>query len=250
MKDLILNKHAFNFKKYEYPDGGEMLSSDLNKANSFVLPKSGFVEIKTEKINITVNPDDIAYIPPATKGSIVYSPESRGDLLQFLYWPDADEFAFPLQSLKINAELREQIDALPKYDDNVDSSFIWKAYQFLDTMQAQLFENTSKDTKKIQKALSFMRENDNYSIPDLAKLCNMSESKFYTLFNEFVGMTPIKMKHRIQTSKAESLLKSTDLSIDEIAHSVGFESTAHFRKIFNEHYGFSPKEMRKRFRLY
>ena len=120
----------------------------------------------------------------------------------------------------------------------------------MDIVQEQLFENTSKDTKKIQKAILFMRENDRYSIPDLAKLCNMSERRFYSLFNQIVGTTPIKMKHKIQASKAEFLLKSTDLSIDEIAHSVGFESTAHFRKVFNSLYGFSPKEMRKNFRLY
>lgn len=250
MKDIVLNKHAFNFEKYEYPKGIEIVPSASEKANSFILPKSGFVEVKTEKINITVNTGDIAFIPPAIKGSIIYSPESSGDLLQFMYWPDVDDFAFPLQKLEIDDELREYIDALPEYDENVDSHFIWRAYQFLDIVQAHLFENTSKDTKKIQKAIIFMRENDNYAIPDLAKLCNMSECRFYALFNEIVGMTPIKMKHKIQTSKAEFLLKSTDLSIDEIAHRVGFESTAHFRKVFNEHYGFSPKEMRKNFRLY
>ena len=83
------------------------------------------------------------------------------------------------------------------------------------------------------------------SIPQLAKICNMSESRFYVVFNEATGMTPIKMKHKIQTAKAELMLLNTDLSIDEIAHNLGFESTAHFRKIFNEHFGYSPKEARK-----
>ena len=250
MKDIVLNKHAFDFKKYEYPEGKETVPSASNKANTFILPKNGYVEIKTEKINITVYPGDIAFIPPATKGNIIFSADSLGDFLQFMYWPDADDFAFPLQKLKINQELSEYVDALPNYSDNVDSNFIWRAYQFLDIVQAHLFENTSKNKKKIQKAIIFMRENDNYTIPDLAKLCNMSESKFYSVFNSVVGMTPIKMKHKIQTSKAETLLKSTDLSIDEIAHRVGFESTAHFRKVFNEYYGLSPKEMRKNYRLY
>lgn len=250
MKDIVLNKYAFNFEKYEYPDGAEIIPNVSDNANSFILPINGFVEIKTEKNSIKINSGELAFIPPTTKCSIHYSQNSCGDLLQFMYWPDVDDFAFSLQKLEINDELREYIDALPKFDDNVDSHFIWRAYQFLDIVQTQLFENTSKDTKKIQKAIVFMRENDNYAIPDLAKLCNMSECRFYSLFNEIVGMTPIKMKHKIQTSKAEFLLKSTDLPIDEIAHRVGFESTAHFRKVFNEHYGISPKEMRKNFRLY
>lgn len=250
MKDIVLNKHAFNFEKFDYPEGTQMPTSVLDKTNSFILPHGGSVEIKTEKIHIMVNTGDIAFVPPGLKGNITYSPNSYGNLLQFMYWPDVDDFAFPLQKLKIDEELGEYINALPNFDDNVDSNFIWRAYQFLDIVQAHLLENTSKDTKKIQKAIIFMRENDNYSIPDLAKLCNMSESRFYSVFNEVVGMTPIKMKHKIQTTKAEFLLKSTDLSIDEIAHKIGFESTAHFRKVFNDHYGFSPKEMRKNYRLY
>lgn len=250
MKDTVLNKHAFNFEKYEYSDGAEITPVVSSKANSFILPQNGFVEVKTEKLSITASPGDIVFIPSKIKVSLLYSPDSSGDLLQFMYWPDVDEFAFPLQKLPINDELRQYIDALPRCEEKIDSHFIWRAYQFLDIVQEQLFENTSKDTKKIQKAILFMRENDRYSIPDLAKLCNMSECRFYSLFNQIVGTTPIKMKHKIQASKAEFLLKSTDLSIDEIAHSVGFESTAHFRKVFNSLYGFSPKEMRKNFRLY
>ncbi len=207
MKDIALNKHSFNFKKYEYPEGIEITPSPSVKAYSFIIPKKGSVEVKTERISLTVNAGDIAFIPIEMKVSITYSPESRGDLLQFLYWPDVVDFAFPIQKLEMDKELYNCFNALPNYNDDVDSTFIWRSYQFLDVVQERLLENNFKDTKIIQKAIVFMHENDRYAIPDLAKLCNMSESKFYLLFNKIVGMTPIKMKHKIQIKRMEKAIK-------------------------------------------
>ena len=109
---------------------------------------------------------------------------------------------------------------------------------------ANLFINLT--AIKIEKALDYMREHDNYTIPQLAEMCNMSRSGFYNIFKKVVGCTPIQTKHRFQAHKAEILLKTTDLSVDEIAEKVGFQSTAHFRKVFYSRYHCSPYEIRKR----
>ena len=59
MKDIVLNKHAFNFEKFNYPEGIKTPISVLDKTNSFILPHGGSVEIKTEKIQaIKINPID------------------------------------------------------------------------------------------------------------------------------------------------------------------------------------------------
>jgi len=58
-------------------------------------------------------------------------------------------------------------------------------------------------------------------------------------------MSPVKMKQKIQAEKGEKLLEITNLTIDEIANRVGFDSTAHFRKVFESRFFCSPKEYRK-----
>ena len=246
MKDIVLNKHAFHFEPFSYPDGAEFENLKSDKSYKFIILQNGTAEIKTEKNHILANVDEMAFIPPEIPHTLRFSANSKGIMLKFMYWPDVEDFIFPTQKIAIDDTLKSFIDLLPIFENKVDCNYIWRAYQFLDKVQNYLFENNSKNTKKIQKAINFMRENDVYSIPQLAQMCNMSECRFYSVFNEIVGMTPVKMKHKIQTSKAEFLLLTTALSIDEVAHNVGFESTAHFRKIFKEHFGYSPKEVRKR----
>jgi len=246
MKDIVLNKHTFHFEPFSYSDDAEFNNLKSDKSYKFIILKKGSAEAKTEKSYVSADVDEMIFIPSEIPHTLRFSADSEGIMLKFMYWPDVDDFIFPIQIIKIDEKLKGYIDALPIFEENVDSRFIWRAYQFLDEIQNYLFENDSGNTKKIQKAINFMRENDIYTIPQLAKMCNMSECRFYSVFNEIVGMTPVKMKHKIQTSKAEFLLLTTALSIDEVAHKVGFESTAHFRKIFKEHFGYSPKEVRKR----
>ena len=102
--------------------------------------------------------------------------------------------------------------------------------------------------RDLQKVLEYMKENDSYTIPELVKISGMSKSRFYEAFLTIVGVPPIKMKHRLQAYKGELLLKSTDLSIEEITKKLGFLSEAHFRKVFHSRYGeCSPLKFRKEF---
>lgn len=245
MKDIVLNKDAFDFKSFSYETQTEENLVQTEKAYVFILLKQGFIEITTGKSSITLKQGELCFIPPETAYNIVFSEGAVGECMNFKYWPDVDNFTFPLQKITIDEKLNEYITSIPALKEIVDSKFIWRAYSFLDIIQDYLLKNNTNNSKKIQKAINFMKENNVYTIPQLAKMCNMSECRFYSAFNEIVGMTPVKMKHKIQASKAEFLLLNTDLSIDEIAHNVGFESTAHFRKVFSQYFGCSPKETRK-----
>lgn len=252
MKDIVLNELAFNFLDFSYPNEYTIEHTEPNKIFGFTYIKSGKVKITTDKVTIIAEQGEMVFNPPHLAYSRCYCAEegTTGININFRYWPDVNDYEYPIQKLTVDPTLMELISSLPNQTDKVDSRFIWHAYQFLDVVQNYMKKNDSKNTKKIQKAIAFMRENDNYTIPDLARMCNMSECRFYVVFNDIVGMTPVKMKHKIQTSKAELLLETTTLSIDEIAHKVGFESTAHFRKIFNQRFGYSPKEARKRSFIY
>lgn len=245
MKDIVLNKDAFDFKTFSYNEKTTESLIQFEKTYVFVILKKGEAKITTERITILLKEGELAFIPPETSYNIEFSDGCVGEYMNFKYWPDISNYTFPVQKIEVDDNLREYICNIPSIGEVVDSRFIWRAYSFLDVVQEYMIENDAKNSKKIQKAINFMRENDNYTIPELAKICNMSECRFYVVFNEITGMTPIKMKHKIQTDKAEELLRTTDLSIEQVAHKVGFESTAHFRKVFNERFGFSPKEARK-----
>ncbi len=83
------------------------------------------------------------------------------------------------------------------------------------------------------------------SVPELAKLCQISESYFYTRFHSAMGMTPIEYKNRLMISRAQSLLvDEPNMPIEVIVDKCGFSSSAYFRKIFKQISGCSPREYR------
>ena len=73
-------------------------------------------------------------------------------------------------------------------------------------------------------------------------------NRLLQLFEKNVLCSPAKFKQRIRAERGEELLRGTDLTVDEIANQVGFNSTAHFRKVFESRFHLSPSEIRKKYK--
>lgn len=219
----------------------------------FVYVKCGNMMVYSKNLEFSLNAGEIIFIPSGVPFKMVLSGEDEVTNIyrvHYRYFPNVDYYDYQMQVFKPSNRIVENIEELIRFDrDLVNSEFIWKAYRLLDDFEKLMNKNQEISALKIEKALEFMRENDNYTIPQLAEMCNMSRSAFYTVFQRVVGCTPIQTKHRFQAHKAEILLKSTDFTIDEIAEKVGFQSTAHFRKVFHSRYNCSPNEIRKRTKM-
>lgn len=83
------------------------------------------------------------------------------------------------------------------------------------------------------------------SIEALASGINVSKSTLYKYFHEQLGCTVSEYVTRRRIREAEILLKTTDLSMDQIADRVGFSSAAYFTKNFKEEKGVTPLKYRK-----
>ena len=81
-------------------------------------------------------------------------------------------------------------------------------------------------------------------IPDYAKACNLSVSRFAHLFTEAFGISPYRYLLNVRISQAKYLLTQTNLSVTEIAKSVGYEDPFYFSRIFKKTLGVSPKVYR------
>jgi methylphosphotriester-DNA--protein-cysteine methyltransferase len=60
------------------------------------------------------------------------------------------------------------------------------------------------------------------------------------------GMSPMAYLRQMRVERMAHLLVSTDLSIAEAAHSVGWRNQFHASQCFHAHYGISPTEYRRR----
>jgi YesN/AraC family two-component response regulator len=82
-------------------------------------------------------------------------------------------------------------------------------------------------------------------LKETAALVHMNASYFSALFKEQCGMTFSEFVTRKRVAKAKELLLTTDLSVEEIAARVGYQTAKYFVSVFKEQVGQSPHRYRK-----
>jgi len=89
----------------------------------------------------------------------------------------------------------------------------------------------------------------NLSVEELARLCNMSLSAFKRAFKKIFNDTPAQYINAERIKKAAELLKTSDLSISDIAYETGFNDPAYFARLFKHKTGFAPTDFRQQHAL-
>lgn len=83
---------------------------------------------------------------------------------------------------------------------------------------------------------------------EIADYVCMSERTLNRKFREQTGLAPMAWLNRARVQRAQALLESGDMSVEQIAAVVGFGSTATFRNSFRRMVGVSPAAWRKTYR--
>lgn len=140
---------------------------------------------------------------------------------------------------------------LNNYDKNEASqlSVLSKFYDILSIILPQLKTKKSKTIDlRINRVIEYIEKNYDHdiSIDKLAKLCNMSVSRFFPCFKKAMGVTPIDYLNHYRINRAIILLmNSSEASIESISETVGFDSPAYFRRVFKKITSKTPREYRK-----
>lgn len=91
---------------------------------------------------------------------------------------------------------------------------------------------------------------ENYTSPisleELAYLSGRSLSSFKRDFQDIYGQPPARWIREQRLSKARQLLEASQMSVTDVAYSLGFENPTHFSRIFKQQYGFPPSEVGRR----
>lgn len=101
--------------------------------------------------------------------------------------------------------------------------------------------------KSIEKVITLINSNcaAEYSVEELASICNLSESYFFRSFKLITGKSPRNYRLAVQISQAKHYLSSTDMPISAIAQSIGFPDPLYFSRIFKKYTGLSPRDYRR-----
>ena len=127
-----------------------------------------------------------------------------------------------------------------------------KAYAILyDIYASMIYETSRKYTKSSDiylKAAELILQSYNdadFSIERLCKKLTLSTSHVRRVFGENAGISPIKYLNYVRCEQAKNMLTNSNLSIGEIANSVGFSDALYFSRMFKKSIGISPLEYRK-----
>ena len=99
----------------------------------------------------------------------------------------------------------------------------------------------------MQVVLSLIEE-DLRQVPkpsQLARVVNLSPSRFNHLFKTEIGTSPLQYLKVLRMERAKVLLTNTFLSVKEIMASVGVNDPSHFVREFKKNCGLTPSQYRR-----
>jgi AraC-like DNA-binding protein len=99
---------------------------------------------------------------------------------------------------------------------------------------------------RLRKVLQKIASDSPQTIQDLALECNLSESHLQHLFKECTGLGLGRLLIEQRMQRAADLIGRTNLSIKEIAWTVGYEHTSSFTRAFERHFRETPRSFRQR----
>lgn len=147
------------------------------------------------------------------------------------YWVDklSNEIGLEIEQLKTTAQL-------PRFMEQIIRRYC-----------RLVQEHTYPKLKPLTNlAVTYIKEHlaDNLTVKDTAKALTVNANYLSTLFHQQLGMTFIDFVNRERTNQAAALLKHTNLQIQQIAATVGYNNTSYFAKQFLKFQGATPSQYR------
>lgn len=122
-------------------------------------------------------------------------------------------------------------------------------YRFMmDLLQSSTVQKQEKANwpLQIKQAAAYMESEFHrlQSLDDVAGAAGLSKYYFTRMFTKTTGISPMDYVTKLRIEKAVQLLRSSPLSVEEIAYAVGYTSGSYFSKVFRSRVGFPPADFR------
>ena len=107
-------------------------------------------------------------------------------------------------------------------------------------------EKSNRTNERLQELLRYLQTNYNRKITlqDIADHVNLSKSECSRFFKKATGETIFEYLLKYRIEKSIELLRTTDMTITEIAYETGFMSQSYYDQRFRKIKGISPLKYR------
>ncbi|MFT5139555.1 MAG: AraC-like DNA-binding protein [Lysobacterales bacterium] len=101
--------------------------------------------------------------------------------------------------------------------------------------------------RRVHHALTLIHQEPAFawSLSTLGDRSGMSRATLVRRFNDVIGVSPMVYISDWRVMKANSLIRSTTLSLEQVANATGFASARTLSTAFKRHYGCTPGDLRR-----
>ncbi len=151
-------------------------------------------------------------------------------------------------ALSVIADIELEMEELaPGYEFLVENK-LRELIVFLSRKHSHVLEPKGAHFLKIGELVVYMEQNlkEDLRFEQLAELANMSPTSLRRAFQHSFTCSPMGYLQKLRIQQAMLLLADPDLSVTEIAHSVGYNDSSYFARVFKQEVGEPPKAYRLR----
>lgn len=114
--------------------------------------------------------------------------------------------------------------------------------------ETSLLKNKSNQEVYIKTVIDFIYKHFplKISISEIAEKIGLNPSYLGSIFKKQLGMSPQQFLIQVRMDKACQFMKHPDLTISDIARSVGYDDPLHFSRMFRKLKGMSPSDYRSK----
>lgn len=203
--------------------------------------------LKFKDQDVEMTPDKLVLIPPHT----LITAETRQPFMHNFVEFTAGR---PFDSVRVMPMIFSAEEYAPSLSEDCDLTHKTLALYIL--VERLLFavpkehfthEDAPLFESRIQAAIRYMDNHfmKKYSIGELCRYVNLSESRLLHLFKEEVGISPRDYWLKLRLDLVLRMLEDTDLSIPEIAEETGFTDRSHLSHVIKSKFGMTPAVIRK-----
>lgn len=224
-----------------------------HRSYSFAYILNGSADFITKSGTVTVCAGDIIFIPFGAAYTSHWKGKPCSDFISchFNVSPFCEPFwnkFFEIQKISGLGGLDK--DFLYIADEETSSLSAISVFYKIANMAITRLKSTPAPPvdERIRAAAEYLKHNSaaKISIPDLARIANMSVPHFQRCFKRDIGISPIEFKNKLAVSNAaRMLLDNKNVTVEAVSLAAGFESAIYFRRQFKAHTGKTPSEYRK-----
>lgn len=264
LEDHPIGKNLFITEIAFYPEHSALHKDVLKNNPDFVLlycvSGSGWYKLNQKKIALKAN--HFALLPRKTNFQLgvdpgdtwsLYYVKFNGAIGEDMYHyllkdkNNKDQTTPPLVGrIAQFRDIMHHLELMDNIENLVYANF--RFYSFLGTFRLTVFNYMKKGTENIiERCILIMKQHlqKNLTLDELAREACVSASYLSALFRQKTHYSPIQLFTSLKIQRASQMLKSTKISIKQIAEEMGYTDQYSFSRSFKQIMGTSPKKFRE-----